>query len=551
MNTSNHAVQLRIVMAQANLLVGDVAGNAECIRQMTRRAIEQHNAELVLFPELTLTGYPPEDLLMHSGLRRRIDKALAEMIDFARDVWLGIGYPEYTDGALYNVFALIRNGRIEAKYRKQLLPNYGVFDEKRYFTPASEPLVADVKGIPVGLTICEDLWYPGVAVQTRDAGAKVLLNISASPFQIGREAHRETQVLAARVRESGLPIVYCNLVGGQDELVFDGNSLALDENAKVAVRAPYFVQGLYPVDVTYDGTRCRIERGEVHTEKCLEESVYRALVFGVRDYVEKNGFNGVTIGLSGGIDSALTLALAVDAIGAEKVTAVMMPSRYTSELSLSEAQRQAEMLGVEYHVLPIEKPFEAIREVLAPVFGDVPPDITEENIQARTRGVLLMALSNKTGKMVLTTGNKSEYAVGYATLYGDMAGGFAPLKDVYKLLVYRLARYRNTMSPAIPGAVIDRPPSAELRADQKDVDSLPPYEVLDPILEAYIEDDLGYEEIIEKGHDAAIVSRVLDLVSRNEYKRRQAPPGIKISRRAFGRERRYPITSGYRHNLKT
>ncbi|HEX7047859.1 MAG TPA: NAD+ synthase [Gammaproteobacteria bacterium] len=543
-------ISLRIVMAQANLLVGDVAGNTECVKAMTRRAVTEHGAELVLFPELTLTGYPPEDLLNHSGLRNRLENALDDLLAFAPETWIGIGFPEYADDAMYNVFALLKDGRIQAKYRKQLLPNYGVFDEKRYFTPAAGSVVADVKGIPVGLTICEDLWSRGVAEQARDAGAKILLNISASPFQIGREAHRDTQVLAARVRESGLPVVYCNLVGGQDELVFDGNSLAINDDAKVAVRAPYFVQGLYPVDVAYDGVRCEIARGDVHTEKSLEESVYRALVFGVRDYVEKNGFKGVIIGSSGGIDSALTLAIAVDAIGADKVTAVMMPSRYTADLSKDEAARQAKLLGVEYFSLPIEEPFDAFRKVLAPVFGDAPIDTTEENIQARTRGVLLMALSNRTGKMVLTTGNKSEYAVGYATLYGDMAGGFAPLKDVYKLLVYRLARYRNGLSPAIPEAVIERPPSAELRADQKDSDSLPPYEILDPILEAYIEDDLGYEEIIAKGFDAAIVSRVLNMVSHNEYKRRQAPPGIKISRRAFGRERRYPITSGYRHKLK-
>lgn len=544
------SVNLRIVMAQANLLVGDVGGNVTCVKEMARRAVTEHDAELVMFPELTLTSYPPEDLLTHRGLRTRVERAIDELLTFMPEVWLGIGYPEYADEATYNVFALIKDGRIQAKYRKQLLPNYGVFDEKRYFKRAVEPLVADIKGIPVGLTICEDLWYPGVATRTRDAGAKILLNISASPFQIGREAHRETQVLAARARESGLPIVYCNLVGGQDELVFDGNSLAINDNGKVAMRAPYFEQGLYPVDVSYDGERCTLAQGKVHTEKSLEESVYRALVFGVRDYVEKNGFPGVIIGLSGGIDSGLTLAIAVDALGADRVTAVMMPSDYTSDLSKDEAKRQADLLGVEYHVLPIEKPFNAFREVLAPVFGDAPVDVTEENIQARARGVLLMALSNRSGKMVLTTGNKSEYAVGYATLYGDMAGGFAPLKDVYKLLVYRLSKYRNTISAAIPEAVIMRPPSAELRPDQKDSDSLPPYEVLDPILQAYIEDDLGYEDIVAKGFDAELVSRVLNLVSHNEYKRRQAPPGIKISRRAFGRERRYPITSGYRHTLE-
>lgn len=545
------SAKLRIVMAQANLLVGDVPGNVACVKEMMRQAATDQGAELVLFPELTLTGYPPEDLLHHRGLRARVETAVEELCAFMPGVWLGIGYPEYVDDVIYNVFALLHDGRIQAKYRKQLLPNYGVFDEKRYFAAANEPLVTDIKGIPVGLTICEDLWFPGVAERTRDAGAKILLNISASPFQIGREAHRETRVLAARAKESGLPVVYCNLVGGQDELVFDGNSLAVNADARVAVRAPYFEQGLYPVDVCYDDESCLLAQGNVHTEKSLEESVYRALVFGTRDYVEKNGFPGVIIGLSGGIDSALTLAVAVDAIGAHRVTAVMMPSPYTSELSKDEAARQAEMFGVQYLTLPIEKPFDAFREVLAPVLGDAPADVTEENIQARIRGVLLMALSNRTGRMVLTTGNKSEYAVGYATLYGDMAGGFAPLKDVYKTLVYRLARYRNGLSPAIPDAVITRAPSAELRPDQKDSDSLPPYELLDLILEAYIEDDLGYDEIVARGFEPHVVRRVLNLVTRNEYKRRQAPPGIKVSRRAFGRERRYPITSGYRHTWET
>lgn len=538
---------LNIIMAQINPLVGDVSGNARLILDTVERAV-QLGGELVVFPELTLTGYPPEDLLHHGGLREQVDAGIEKLLrGLPSKVGVVIGAPEYEKGRIYNTALLISNGEIVERYRKQLLPNYGVFDEKRYFTPGNVPCVVDFKGVPLGLTVCEDLWEPGVAVQNRKAGAELLINISASPFQAGRQAHREEKVLARRVREAALPIIYVNLVGGQDELVFDGGSIAISRAGRAAVRAPAFEEGLYPVRITeYDGI-VDVEPGEVHRETSLEESVYKALVLGVRDYVQKNGFPGAVLGLSGGIDSALTVAIAVDALGAENVSAVMMPSQFTSEISTIEAARQAEMLDIEYHSIPIEAPVNAFNELLAPLFQGMPPDATEENIQARSRGVILMAVSNKTGRLLLTTGNKSEMAIGYATLYGDMAGGFAPLKDVSKTLVYRLAKYRNTLSAAIPDVVIEREPSAELRADQKDSDSLPPYGLLDAILEAYIEEDLGFDAVVHKGFDRDIVEQVVKLVQRNEYKRRQSPPGVKISRRAFGRERRYPITSGYKH----
>lgn len=539
---------LNIVMAQANPVVGDVYGNVQKVLDMTRRAQQEHGAELVVFPELMLVGYPPEDLLHHGGLQQQVAAGLGRLLEeLPADVGVVLGLPHYEEDKIFNTAQLIAGGKVHGVYRKQLLPNYGVFDEKRYFASGDAPCIAGFQGFRLGLTVCEDLWHPGPARQAADAGAELLVNVSASPFQSGRQMHREVEVLNRRVQEAGLPIVYVNLVGGQDELVFDGGSLAVSSHGHVVVRSAGFHEALSPVRVVRRDGSVDIEPGEVHSDHSLEESVYKALVLGVRDYVLKNGFPGVILGLSGGIDSALTLAVAVDALGADKVTAVMMPSRFTTDVSTSEAARQGEMLGVEYRSIAIEKLVKAFDETLSPVFHGLPPDTTEENIQARCRGVLLMAMSNKSGRMVLTTGNKSEMAVGYATLYGDMAGGFAALKDVPKTLVYRLAKYRNSLSPAIPEAVITRPPSAELRADQKDSDSLPDYDILDGILEAYVEDDLGFEEVVAKGFDRETVERVIKLVQRNEYKRRQAPPGVKISRRAFGRERRYPITSGYHH----
>ncbi|HFD79100.1 MAG TPA: NAD+ synthase [Gammaproteobacteria bacterium] len=531
-------------MAQCNLLVGDIPGNAERVIEQAHRARDELGADLVVFPELTLAGYPPEDLLLRPGFQERIDAALIHIRSEVSGIHVLLGHPEHTPDGRYNTATLLHDGRVLARCRKRNLPNYSVFDEKRYFIPGEGFAVVDVCGVPLGITICEDIWMPEPAQAAVEAGARLLVNLNASPFRIGKGDERES-VVANRVEETGCPAVYVNLVGGQDELVFDGESFAMDAAARTVVRAPACEEGLFPVDFEIADGRLQPLAGEVAARAGEEESIYRALVLGVRDYIEKNGFQGAVMGLSGGIDSALTLAIAVDAIGAGRVEAVMMPSRYTAGISIEDARAEAEALGVDYREIPIEKPFNAFLAALAPAFAGTEPDVTEENIQARCRCVILMALSNKQGRILLTTGNKSEMAVGYATLYGDMAGGFAPIKDVPKLMVYRLSAWRNSVAPVIPERVLERPPSAELAPDQKDEDSLPPYSILDPILEGYIEQDLSIEELVRQGFDEATVRRVAMLVDRNEYKRRQAPPGVRITRRAFGRDRRYPITSGF------
>jgi NAD+ synthase (glutamine-hydrolysing) len=537
---------LRIALAQIDLLVGDVHGNATRVVNTARQARADLGADLVLFPELSLSGYPPEDLLFHRGFRRQIESGLAKVREEVQDIPVMIGFPEYAGTAIYNSAALISGGMLAAIHRKAELPNYKVFDEKRYFQAGAQPSVVDVEGFRCGLLVCEDIWEPETAQLARADGAELLIVINASPYEIHKQRERES-VARARVLDVGLPMAYVNMVGGQDELVFDGNSFVMNADGAVVMRAPAFREGTYAVDFVRE-SRGRVvpQPGHIEPELSDEASVYGALVVGVRDYVNKHGFPGVVMGLSGGIDSALTLAIAVDALGADRVHAVMMPSRYTSSMSLDDAKEQAQLLGVKYSLLSIESMFEATLATLKNEFAGRPPDATEENIQSRCRMLLLMGISNKTGKMLLTTGNKSEMAVGYATLYGDMAGGFAPIKDCSKMLVYRLAAYRNAAGRVIPQRVIDRPPSAELRPDQKDSDSLPSYEVLDAILEAFIEEDLSVDEIEARGFDRATVGRVLDMVKRNEYKRRQAPPGVRVSRRAFGRDWRYPITNGYR-----
>ena len=536
---------LRIALAQLDLLVGDVHGNATRVVNTARQARADLGADLVLFPELSLSGYPPEDLLFHRGFRRQIESGLAKVREEVQGISVMLGLPEYAGNAIYNSAALISGGAVAALYRKAELPNYKVFDEKRYFQAGAQPTVVDVDGFRCGMLVCEDVWEPEPAQLARADGAELLIVINASPYEIHKQRERE-DVARARVLDVGLPMAYVNLVGGQDELIFDGNSFVMNADGAVVMRAPAFREGTYAVDFVREGRRVIPQPGHIEPELSDEASVYGALVVGVRDYVNKHGFPGVVMGLSGGIDSALTLAIAVDALGAERIHAVMMPSRYTSSMSLDDAKEQAQLLGVKYSVLSIENMFEATLGTLKDEFAGRPPDATEENIQSRCRMLLLMGISNKTGKMLLTTGNKSEMAVGYATLYGDMAGGFAPIKDCSKMLVYRLAAYRNAGGRVIPQRVIDRPPSAELRPDQKDSDSLPSYEVLDAILEAFIEEDLSVDEIEARGFDRATVGRVLDMVKRNEYKRRQAPPGVRVSRRAFGRDWRYPITNGYR-----
>ena len=536
---------LRVVMAQLDFLVGDIAGNVDKIIRAATEARDHLHADLIAFPELTLTGYPPEDLLLRPGFIRQVEPALHCLCNEIRGISAIIGSPLSTPDGLRNAAVALADGQIQATYYKQWLPNYSVFDEKRYFTPGEDPALFTVAGTRIGMTICEDVWLPGPVAQAAEAGAQLLINLNASPYHAGKGGQRLT-VLRRRVREGHIPMVYVNLLGGQDELVFDGGSMVVGVDGALIQQAPFFEAGLYPVDFQISAGVVIPVPGPIAEEPGLEEGIYRALVLGVRDYVEKNGFAGVVLGLSGGIDSALTLAIAVDALGAKRVEAVLLPSRYTADMSNTDAELEAQALGVNYHVMPIEPAFQAFLDILQPVLAGRTPDSTEENLQARCRGVLLMAISNKTGTLVLTTGNKSETAVGYSTLYGDMAGGFAPIKDVLKTTVYRLAVWRNQQTPVIPQRVFDRPPSAELRPDQTDQDSLPPYEVLDAILRGYVEEDRSVEELIEAGFDRTTVERVARLVIVNEYKRRQAAPGVRITPRAFGRDRRYPITSGFR-----
>ena len=527
------------------MVVGAVVDNTRKILDYAARARDELRADIVAFPELSVCGYPPEDLLLHSGMRQNVSEALDEIRENARGIAVLVGFPEYDGETIYNACAVFRDGQLLAHYRKNELPNYAVFDEKRYFSAGKEASVFKLNGIRIGLTICEDIWRPGPMAASRAAGAECIIAINGSPYHLNSQDERESEA-AKRVGETAVPLVYLNMVGGQDELVFDGGSFAMQSGKDIAFRAPPFSEGLYKVELSAHADGVEIAQSKLADVLQTEASVYEALVTGTRDYVEKHGFPGVVMGLSGGIDSALVLAVACDALGPDRVRAVQMPFRYTANISQEDAAQQAATLGVRYDVLPIAPIYDSVVQQLQAVFEGREPDVTEENIQARCRGILLMAISNKTGRMLLTTGNKSEMAVGYATLYGDMAGGFAPIKDCSKSLVYRLARYRNTKGAVIPERVITREPSAELRPDQKDVDSLPPYDVLDPILEAFIEEDLSVAEIAERGFDRSTVIRVLEMVKRNEYKRRQAPPGIRISRRAFGRDWRYPITSGYK-----
>ncbi len=546
--------RLTVVMAQLNLLVGDIKGNTERVIAAAQQAIVEHAADIIAFPELTLTSYSPEDLLLRPSLQTRIDKALQRLLSANLPVHMLIGYPLREGGRLYNAVSLIKGREILGTYRKQCLPNYQVFDERRYFSPGREPCVVSVNGITVAMTICEDMWEEGPARQAAEAGASLLININASPFHRNKGAERAA-LLRARALQADVPIVYVNLVGGQDELVFDGSSMAVNAEGECCVQAPSFEEGLFPVHLEVlpgDAKRARLSMmtGESTAADGIDAGLYKALVLGVRDYVNKNGFKGVVLGLSGGIDSALTLVIAADALGADRVQAVMMPFTYTSQLSLEQARAQAERLGIHYSVIPINNAYQSFTTALENEFAGLSADVTEQNIQARCRGVLLMAISNKKGVLVLTTGNKSEIAVGYCTLYGDMAGGFDVLKDVPKTVVYRLCEYRNAQTdaranPVIPKAVIDRPPSAELAPGQVDQDNLPPYDELDAILELYVEQDCSAADIVARGFAEATVRRVLRLVDLNEYKRRQGPIGVRLTQRGFGRDRRYPITSGW------
>jgi NAD+ synthase (glutamine-hydrolysing) len=535
----------RIALAQWDFPVGDVAGNRQRLADLRERAARA-GAEVLVSPELALSGYPPEDLLFRPGFQARVNEELAALAHSPCSCALLVGHPEQHQGRRYNSASWCAAGGILSTARKQRLPNYAVFDEKRYFVEASEGTVLEHAGLRIGVLICEDAWHPEPAQALRAAGAQLLLVLNASPYHQGKAAEREAS-LAQRARETGLPLAYVNLVGGQDDLVFDGASLLVDGSGQIVARAPAFADELLLIDVRRgDPVTLHPIRWPSRPEPSAEAEVYSALVRATADYVRKNGFRHVLLGLSGGIDSALTLAIAVDALGAGAVTAVLLPSRYTSELSQRAALAQAEILGVRTETLSIEPTYRALLQTLSPPFAGRDPDVTEENLQSRCRGILLMALSNKFGGLLLSTGNKSEMATGYATIYGDMCGGFAPLKDVYKTQVYALARWRNRQSPVIPQIVIERPPTAELRENQTDQDSLPPYEVLDDILRRFIELDQPRDQISAAGHDPALVTRVTQLVLRNEYKRRQSAPGPRVTARSFGRDRRFPISSGYR-----
>lgn len=580
---------LRIVLAQINLTVGDIEGNAAKIEADLERA-RRSRADIVLFPELTLTGYPPEDLLLKPGFVAAARAGIERLLPHTERLTAIVGFPDRRDD-LFNAAAVLHDGRLAGVYYKKLLPNYSVFDEDRYFTPGDTPILfqrqldrATGEGVRMGVSICEDIWYATGPPQAQAAaGAELLLTVSASPYQSGKTADRE-RMLATRAGDNGAVVAFCNLVGGQDELVFDGGSVIVDARGEIVARAKALEEDFVVADVSVAdvvGPRLRGARGrndgagtgqgesfetlvlpapatspeprppvEAPVARLLgpSEEVYDALVLATRDYVRKNGFDKVVLGLSGGVDSALVAAIAVDALGPENVVCVSMPSRYSSEHSKADAAETARRLGVRLETIPIEPAHEAYLKMLAASFAGTAPGVAEENLQSRARGNVLMALSNKFGWLVLTTGNKSELAVGYATIYGDMAGGFAVIKDVPKGWVYRLCRYRNERGEVIPQSVLEKPPSAELSPDQKDTDSLPEYDVLDAILAAYVERDCSAREIVAQGHDEATVKRVIELVDRNEYKRRQAPPGPKITGKAFGKDRRLPITNRYPAN---
>lgn len=553
---------LRVALAQLNFLVGDIEGNTEKIIQNTLLARDTHHANLIVFPELALTGYPPEDLLYRPDLYERISDVLPRIYTQAVGIDIIVGYPAHTLTGRYNRAGFISNQQLIQHYDKQKLPNYSVFDERRYFRPGSpSACIINVRGIKIAIIICEDIWYPEPSLQAKIAGADLVVSLNASPFTKDKAVFRHHKVIK-RVQETALPMLYLNCVGGQDELVFDGGSMIFDDHAKIIHQAAFFEETLLIVDIEKNAqNHLQIKpipsplRTDQHKNGLLpifkkndteEACIYHALVFGLREYIEKNHFPRAIVGLSGGIDSALTLAIAVDAIGHDRVQAIMMPSRYSAVISLIDAKLMSEIMGVTYEILSIEPVFQAFLQTLHPLFKDLPEDTTEENLQARCRGTLLMAISNKKQAIVLATGNKSETAVGYSTLYGDMVGGFCVLKDVFKTMVYKLAQYRNTLSPVIPERILQRPPSAELAPDQKDEDSLPPYPILDEILTRYIERDESLQTIIQAGFDKAAVCSVVQMVDHNEYKRRQAAPGIRISERAFGKDRRYPITSGFK-----
>ena len=534
--------KLKLALAQLNWVVGDIEGNCE---RMLATVKAQEDADLVLFSELALCGYSPEDLLFRPDFQQRCEEQLVRLEQASKKTAIVVGHPWWQNGTIYNALSFFYQGELQARYFKQQLPNYGVFDEKRYFQQGNERCVVPFKGYHLGLLICEDIWINEPIDALKQAGADLVLSINASPYS-REKPHIRTQLIKEHCQRTHLPVVYLNQIGGQDELVFDGCSKVFDERGTITHRLAAFDEQVAVVE--FDELTI-VPMQDAAPELSPLAQVYQALVLATRDYVTKNGFKGAILGLSGGIDSGLTVAIAVDALGKESVQAVMMPFRYTSEMSIHDAKEQADLLGVEFDTVSIEPMFDAFMDQLSPMFKGSAVHSTEENLQARCRAVILMAMSNKRRRLVLTTSNKSESAVGYSTLYGDMAGGFDVLKDVPKTLVFELAKYRNTLSPAIPQRVIDRPPSAELAPGQTDQDNLPPYDILDALLEGYVEQDKSVSDLVAAGFDEAIVRKVVKLVDINEYKRRQAPVGPRITSRNFGKDRRYPITSGFgRHN---
>lgn len=535
---------LRIIAAQLNLTVGDTQGNLGLIEEAIQRARDELQADMVIFPELAITGYPPEDLLFRQDYLDEIESAMEALVSHAEGITLLVGHPQQTPLGLCNAVTVLQNKQWVLSYQKQCLPNTQVFDEKRYFEAGRDTVTMTIKGVQFGLAICEDVWHAEPLQNLKLSHADVVLVMNASPFSADKMASRHAMV-KAQARSIELPIIYVNMVGAQDELVFDGGSFAVNKQGEIVSQAPVFHETLWPIDCIIGDTGFDIPAQNISPLPETMAGVYQALVMSVRDYYHKNKFPGIILGLSGGIDSALTLAIAVDAVGKEHVEVLLMPSRYTSELSTRLALEQVTVMGVRHDTLSIEGAYEQFLSTLDHRFNDSHPDITKQNIQARCRGILTMAVSNKTGYLVLTTGNKSEYAVGYATLYGDMCGGYAPLKDVSKTWVYALAAYRNGISPIIPHEVIARPPTAELAPNQRDIDTLPDYDILDKILALYMEQGQSMVQIVEAGFDPSTIEKVVRLLYRNEYKRRQSPPGPKVTHKAFGRDRRYPITSGF------
>jgi NAD+ synthase (glutamine-hydrolysing) len=536
--------KLRVALAQLDFLVGDIAGNLQKHLTAAEFARDELKADIIVFPELSITGYPPEDLLLRKSFLDNANEAVAECQSTIKNIHCLIGHPQATVAGLFNTCSLIYNGRLLARYTKHHLPNYGVFDEKRYFKTGESRGIVMIKDIPVSVCICEDLWFEGPVRRVAEEGAQIILSPNASPYEIEKHEER-VKTLAQRARANNVAIVYVNTVGGQDDLIFDGGSMVIDTKGIVAIQGEFFKEKIFTADFEVMKRDTQVE----HIPFKLpleEEKIYQALIMGVRDYVKKNQFTGALLGLSGGIDSALALAVAVDALGKDHVRAIMMPSRYSAEISLEDAAQIAKNFGVRYEIIPIENVYQSFLETLSAQLPHLPGSITDQNIQARCRGVIIMALSNSSGDIVLTTGNRSEMAVGYATLYGDMAGGFNVLKDIPKTLVYRLAKYRNTLEDLIPRRIIERAPTAELAFDQKDEDTLPPYPLLDNILGLYINQEWGAEEIIAHGYDPEMVQQIIYFIRKNEYKRRQSPVGARVNHKAFGRDRRYPITSGFK-----